>query len=70
MNKLMNWVASPLCSPCSVDAEGRAMAGTLILVLIALPIGAVFGEAGVFLTLGPLVIYGIFKACRGDFYES
>ena len=56
MNKLMDWVAEP--QPDSSEAKGRAGAATFLIAIIALGIGAVFGEAAAFLVVvAPAVLY-------------
>ena len=56
---ILNWIIAP--APGSADAVSRAQLATIVTVLIAVAIGAVFGEAGVVLTLGPAALYVIFK---------
>ena len=57
--KLLNWLTAP--TPGSAEAESRAIIATVGFVAAAIAIGAVFGEAGVVLTLGPALIYIIIK---------
>jgi hypothetical protein len=61
--KVLNWISAP--APESADAESRAIVATIGIVFAATLGGAVFGELAVVLTLGPALLYVIYKMATG-----